>query len=404
MRILDISNLTPIPVNSGARLRVFHLLRRIAERHEVSLACHLWDAEEAERIGEMEKHFHRVVAGRVHRRPAVRLVPEMARCLWNRRPPEVALWWSPALAAGIRKLVSEVPFDIVQVEEYFMAPYLDLLPRRYPALRVVAFHNIGSDQRRTFPGITASPLLKAWYFANARLLERWEPRLGSSADRCFTVSERDRGLLLARNPALRVDVVPNGADTKAFRPIGRAAEGLPSVLLVGDMRYEPSVDAAIHFTRNILPLIRRRIPNLEFWIVGREPSRAVRELQGNGVHVTGAVPDVRPYYDRCFASVVPLRAGGGTRLKILEAMALGRPVVSTSLGAEGLDAVAGEHLRVADRPEEFAAAVARVFEEPEEARSMASRARALVESRYDWDDLAARQVRIYEEMLDGQRR
>jgi len=400
MRILSITNLTPLPANSGARLRVFNILRRIAERHEIHLACHLWDPEEEAVVAELEKHFTRVTGGRVHRRPCVRLLPEMLRCLGKGRPPELALWRSPELTAGIRRMVSETRFDIVHAEEYFMAPYLDLLPRGYPAKRAVTFHNIGFDQRRTFPGITGNPFLKAWYACNARLLEFWEPRLGASADLCITVSERDRRFLLKKNPALKIEVIPNGADTKAYRFLGPPPSGSRAVLFVGDMRYEPSVDAATYFVSTILPLARRAIPGLEFWIVGREPARAVLDLRADGVHVTGAVPDVRPYYERCFASVVPLRAGGGTRLKILEAMALGRPIVSTSIGAAGLDAADGEHLAIADRPREFAARVADIFREPEKTRLMAERARRLVESRYDWDDLASKQLRAYEMLFD----
>jgi sugar transferase (PEP-CTERM/EpsH1 system associated) len=398
MKILDITNLTPLPANSGARLRVFNLLGRIAECHEVSLACHLWDPEEEEVVPDLKRIFRRVEAGHVRRRPFVRLVPEMARAILKGRPPEVALWRSPELAAGIRRLVSEVHFDIIHVEEYFMAPYLDFIPKDYPAKRVLTFHNIGFDQRRTFPRTTMNPLLKAWYLCNARLLEAWEPSLGMSADRCIAVSERDKRILLAKKPSLRVDVVPNGTDTKEYLP-SETKPGLPpAVLFVGDMRYEPSVDAVRYFAREILPLIRREVPDMRFWIVGREPAPAVQGLNHDGVCVTGAVPDVRPYYERCFASIVPLRAGGGTRLKILEAMALGLPVVSTSIGAEGLEASDGEHLLIADEPAEFAARVVRVFREPALGASMAEKARRLVESRYDWDDLAARQLRVYEEL------
>jgi glycosyltransferase involved in cell wall biosynthesis len=153
----------------------------------------------------------------------------------------------------------------------------------------------------------------------------------------------------------------------------------------------------MYFCREVFPRIRNVISNIEVWIVGREPPPEVLRLHGDGVHVTGRVEDVVPYYRQCAVFIVPLRAGGGTRLKILEAMALGRPVVSTAIGCEGLDVVGDEHLLIADSAEQFAEKTVRLLTDAALYRKLAFNARQLVVRRYDWDIIAGELMRVYEE-------
>ncbi len=399
MRILIISNLVPLPPNSGGRLRQYHLLHRIvaAGKHEVSYACHLWDDDDKAALPELRKLCRHVITGWVRRKPYARRLPVMASFLLKGRPPELAFWRSAELARKIGKLLSNEEFDVVQIEESLMASYLDAVPATCTARKILVFHNIGFDQFSKLASIC--PGSKGWWHRFGGLIySRWEPELTKRFDRCITVCDRDRDLLTERAGADRkVAVVPNGADIGACRPLGDP-ETPPSFLLIGDMNYEPCIDAARRFAMEILPRIRRRIDGATFRIVGREPSRAVRRLRGESVDVTGAVKEVAPWYEKCAACVVPLRAGGGTRLKILEAMALGRPVVSTSIGAEGLDVRHGEHLLIGDDDESFAGEAVRAARGGDEIAGMIERARRLVASKYDWDGIAVRQNRIYEEM------
>jgi glycosyltransferase involved in cell wall biosynthesis len=211
------------------------------------------------------------------------------------------------------------------------------------------------------------------------------------------MSETDRQVLLAANPRLRVEVAPNGVDTHAFRPLP-APEGPPALVFVGNMSYPPCVDAMVWFCSEILPLIRAQRPGVEMWIVGINPAPEVRRLEGDGVHVTGRVPDVTPYYERSGVSVVPIRAGGGTRLKILEAMALGRPVVSTTIGAEGLDIMDGNHVLLADDPRQFAEKTLQLLSDAELYRRLAADGRALAVNRYDWDVIARDLLRVFSDV------
>jgi len=229
------------------------------------------------------------------------------------------------------------------------------------------------------------------------MMRRWEPCYAERFGRCITVSEADRRLLRTVNPRLQVDVVANGVDTKVYQPLPQEGTS-PSLLFIGKMSYRPNGDAVLYFCREILPRIRRMIGEVEMWIVGKDPLPEVRQLNGDGVYVTGRVDDVVPYYSRSTACVVPLRAGGGTRLKILEAMALGRPVVSTSVGAEGLDVVDGEHLLIADSPEQFAEKTVRLLTDRALYQRITTNARQLVVTRYDWDAIAGQLMQIYAEM------
>jgi glycosyltransferase involved in cell wall biosynthesis len=214
-----------------------------------------------------------------------------------------------------------------------------------------------------------------------------------------TVSEVDRRLLLTTNPRLRVDVIPNGVDTKIYQPLPEG-DSTPALVFVGNMDYRPNVDAMMYFCSQVLPRVRCALPDVQMWIVGINPRAEVRHLEGEGVHVTGRVDDVRPYYARSTACVVPLRAGGGTRLKILEAMAFGRPVVSTTIGCEGLDVVDGEHLFIADSADEFAEQTVRLLLDEALRRRVATEARRLAETCYDWDVVVTELEHVYREVAE----
>jgi glycosyltransferase involved in cell wall biosynthesis len=192
-----------------------------------------------------------------------------------------------------------------------------------------------------------------------------------------------------------VDVIPNGVDTHALRPLP-PAEGPPALVFVGSMMYRPCVDAAVWLVREILPLVRRTHPDVAVWIVGRGPVPEVTALAGNGVFVTGEVEDVAPYYRRATLAVAPLRAGGGTRLKILEAMALGRVVVSTTVGAEGLRVDDDTHLAIADDAQSLANAIVALLNDHDHRDRLARAARALVEAEYDWDRIGASHLALYD--------
>lgn len=391
MRILSLANVTPYPAHGGVHLRILNLLERIARHHEVTLGCHMWDETDQNGIDELKRRGINAVGSMVRpasvRRHGLQALGAALRGI----PPETVQYQTPAL----RELVRAGNYDLLHVDESILAPYAADCPRGGRIHRVLTLHNIHFVQDRRIAAIEPSAPRRMMKRINAAWMWRYEPAAAATFDRCIAVSEEDRAALLARAPSVAVDVVPNGVDTKTLRPLPEHG-GPPSLLFVGSMAYRPCTDAAIWLVREILPLIRAQHPDAEVWIVGKQPPPEVLALAGPGVYVMGAVPDVRPYYGRATMAVVPLRAGGGSRLKILEAMALGRAVVSTTIGAEGLGVVDGHDVALADDPAALAATVNRLLANPDLRRQLEARARATVQARFDWDDLADRQLRIYQ--------
>ncbi|MCC6928124.1 MAG: glycosyltransferase [Gemmatimonadaceae bacterium] len=393
MRILSLANITPYPARGGIHLRILNLLSRVAQRHEVTLGCHFWDERDRESGEVLSRMGIRTVGGMV-RSGSLRqhALPGIRRALRG-IPPETAQYESPAL----HQLVQRGGYDLLHVEETILTPYARSVAPGERPLKVLTLHNVHFAQDRRIAAIEPSAGRRAMKRWNAQWMWHYEPRVAREFDRIIAVSEDDRRTLLARDAALPIAVVPNGVDTRALQPLPEHG-GRPSILFVGSMAYRPCADAAIWLVREILPRLRATIPDAEVWIVGKFPPADVLALAGAGVFVMGEVPDVVPYYARASLSVVPLRAGGGTRLKILESMALGRVVVSTALGAEGLDVSDGRDIVLAESADAMADAIAGLLRDTARRQAIARTARALVERSYDWDDIAEQQLGVFEEL------
>lgn len=399
MRILIITDYLPYPLICGDRLRVYHLARRIAREHQVVLAGFLQSPAEAEGISHLDTFCDQVAAVNLLHRSKLARAPGIVRYAMTGKPLDFEFLDSPLLAARIQEVARTSDFDIVQIEHSRMAPYVEALPHNAKAKRVLVFHNAAFTQYERIARIALTPVQRARSWLHGAQLRRWEPRYAERFDRCIAVSDLDRELLQGANPRLQVEVVPNGVDTRVLQPLP-APESMPALLLVGNMSYAPCADGALWFVHEILPRVRQLVGDVEVWIVGISPPPQVTRLNGDRVHVTGRVDDLLPYYKRSAVAIVPLRAGGGTRLKILEAMALARPVVSTSIGCEGLEISDGEHLLIADEPEEFAQRTVRLIEDHALYRRISNAARHRVEEAYDWDTIAAQLLGIYDELTE----
>jgi glycosyltransferase involved in cell wall biosynthesis len=398
VRILCIANVTPWPPRSGITLRILRLLERVGAVHEVTLGCHTWDAADREAVETLTRRGIRTVGGAVRPASLRSHAWKGIRAGLRGVPPETAQYQAPELHA----LIQAGDFDLLHIEESILAPYAQSMPtdRRIP--RLLTLHNVHFVQEERLARIEPTLSGRARRRFNGAWMRAYEPRMAASFDRVIAVTEDDRRALLACAPDLRIDVVPNGVDTKAIQPLPMH-DGPPALLFVGSMFYRPCVDAAVWLVREILPLLRRTHPALEVWLVGKGPTAEVRALAGPGVHVVGEVEDLAPYYARATLALAPLRAGGGSRLKILEAMAFGRAVVSTTIGAEGLDLTDGTDVAIADDAEAFAARVDTLLGNATMRDAMVRAARAQVEQRYDWDDLGARLLAIYAECAPGTR-
>jgi polysaccharide biosynthesis protein PslH len=297
--------------------------------------------------------------------------------------------------ATLDSMLARTQYDVVQVEFVWMSAFRFDRNKRNVPLLVLDEHNVEYDilkrTARTAGGITRN----VYNALNWRKLAREEHAAWRSFDGITLTSRRDEELVRKDVPGTRTAVVPNGVDLKEFSATTQGGDS-DVLLFFGAINYYPNQEAITHFIDNVFPLIRERRPNAKFRIIGPGAPESVLARQGNGVEVVGMVDEVSPHIDAATAVVVPLRIGGGTRLKIVEALAKGKPVISTRLGAEGIDVVHDEHLLLADEPRDFAAEVERVLSDPALRTRLGVSGRRLMEDRYSWRSIVAGLEQFYE--------
>jgi glycosyltransferase involved in cell wall biosynthesis len=395
MRLLYFAPHQLWPVTNGARLRDYHFARGLAARCAVTF-LETRQPQEANDPPAPPGGFERVVTVVKDRNYGF---SKVLRGLAGPVPVTVLNYYSPRIASELAGVLEEGRFDGVQVEGVHLSEYLPVI-RRAPGRPAILsdWHNIESELMLRYGQNTSSLPRKAVARRTAALIRNSEARVIDGCDAHVVASGREREQLLERFPEAAIHVVPNGVDVSAFPRV--PVEGdRKTLLFVGAMDYHANIDAVTWFVREVWPELSSRLPGYEFAIVGRNPVKAVLDLAGGRVRVTGTVDQVGPYYAQAFAVIVPLRVGGGTRLKILEAMAAGVPVVSTRLGVEGIEAEDGRDLMIADTPQQMIVAVEALLT-PECGAGLAASARGLVERRYDWGILAEQLYRIHEGLVE----
>ena len=379
MKVLFVCPFVPWPLENGGKIRTYHLLKTAAREVEIHLRViqeptPLGDARDA-----LAPHcrtlafFERSRPGRLER--------------W--KLPKLERWFhSRALLAAVREDLARGGFRLVHLDELLLAR---LVPAER-ALPVIQHHH--KLDTVLYDALATEETL-------ARRFDRWKlRRLEAESARRYRhhllCSQDDADTLRARYGALDCAVVPSGFDPEAFRPARTTPREPARLLFLGSMDYGPNVEAVVRFVGECLPRISAARPEVVFEIVGGNPTSAVQALASAHVLVTGRVPAVQPYLERASALVVPLAIGGGTRLKIVEALALATPVVSTTIGAQGLGLTSGAHLWLADGAEAFAAATLRVLSDPSQAAQLAARGHAEVFERFRWEVLGRELVDYWE--------
>lgn len=397
MRILLITNNLPYPPNSGFPLRVYNLLYRIAEKHEVWLATFTPADQNHSDLAYLQKLCNGIVTSTFQNEGVFDHPITALHYLIKGIPPNLRVFESRDLADQIQDLIARIDFDIIQIEDSHMSIYLDVIPKSLHPKTILTFHDVNFKKYERLIQLEPKSTRKARTWLHSYMMRHWEPLYAERFGCCVAMSNSDRDLLRAANPKLKIEVIPNGVDTKQYQFLP-LSEKAPTLIFVGNMAYRPNIDAVSYFCHSIYPKIQVEYPQAEFWVVGKNPSPEVFGISGDGIRVIGQVDDLLPYYNNSTISVVPLRAGGGTRLKILEAMALGRPVVTTSMGCEGLNVVNGVHLLIADNPDQFADCVLQLLRDKQLQLKLAQQARNLVVNRYDWDVVTKSLVTLYENL------
>jgi polysaccharide biosynthesis protein PslH len=375
MKLAVLSSWYPAPPTNGAKLRAWHLLRELTRRHDVTLLTFAEpgeaEAPESAALRAMCGEV-RVVPGNPHKPGA----PLSWRAYFGRMPRSYAQTFSPAMAAHLAAVAPGV--DALVAFEVGTAIYLDAHPGTPGVFDEAEISTLRDDVGRASSQIDRWRRTLTW-----RKYASFTARLVDSASRTTVVSEQERACLgRAGCDISKVDIVPNGVAAEYLEV--EAAARPDTLIYSGSVTYAPNLDAVSFMVSDILPLIQARRPGVAFTVTGNHAGVPLDHLAGPGVTFAGFVPDIAATVATTAVCVVPLRHGGGTRLKILEAMALGTPVVATRKGAEGLDVEDGTHLLLADDPDDFARAVLTLLEQPALAKALVANARALVANRYTW--------------------
>jgi len=394
----------PFPLTSGKRIRTFNLLSRLSRRHRVTILCHRNpDREEAIAAEEaFRKHnINTIVVDRaVPSKSGAGFYARLAGNLLSPLPYSVATHTSPALAQAVREFADNNPVDVWHCE---WTPYAEVLRTALgeelaDSCWTVMAHNVESLIWQRYLEAESNPV-RRWYVRKQwHKFERFEQWAYSAASRAIAVSPDDAKLMRDQFGATRTDVVENGVDVTYFQPQHDVERDPSRLLFLGSLDWRPNLDAVAILLDEIFPKVREKLPHATLSLVGRRPPEWLKERVANtpGVRVFADVPDVRPFLATCGMLVVPLRIGGGSRLKILESLAMATPVISTRVGAEGLNLTPDRDLIVTETPAEMVEKILEAVHHPEDIQETAEHGRRRVLARYSWEPLAEKLETVWQ--------
>ncbi|HSD83901.1 MAG TPA: glycosyltransferase family 4 protein [Anaerolineae bacterium] len=407
MRLLFLTPQFPYPPHKGTTLRNYNLIAGLAPRHEIDL---LSFAESAPGASPLTQLCRRIATVALPRRPTWRRALDTVLSPW----PDMGLrLWSKAYRQQLAAWLRDSAYEVIQIEGLELARYapsLDSLSSNDPALArrrekpLVVFDDHNAEyllQKR----IAEAELAARGWNAGAvyssiqwRKLRSFERRVCCQSDRVACVSPADADAIRQLDPAIHAHVIPNGVDTDFYRRERVTPLDLPrhSLVFTGTMDFRPNVEAMLWFMQEVLPLIKPQVPDVQVYIVGQRPHARLDALRADpALTITGAVDDTRPYIAAASAYIVPLRMGGGTRLKLLEALALQAPIVSTTLGAEGFAVTHGRELLLADEAAAFARAIVELIEDRARAQALGAAGRSFAVQHYDWRSIVPQLEEAY---------
>jgi len=388
MRILWVKAGGLVPPDIGGKIRSYHILKELAKTHAVTLftfyGSHLNDLH-----SQLDGMFDRVVymPMRIATRRGFGEFANFAGHMFSSWPHTVSKYCRPEVIARMRKLLAEQTYDVI-VCDFVVAA--GAIPWEVACPKIIFTHNVEAMIWRRHLGVSRNPFWRLVCWGEYQKMIRFEESFLEKSQHVLTVSESDKDFFSRFIDRSKMTVISTGVDTDYFLP-NATEEKSYSLVFTGSMDWMPNEDGVLYFVRSILPLIRQEIPQVTFKIVGRAPSEKLRSAMASepGVQVTGRVEDIRPYVHEGSVYIVPLRIGSGTRLKIFEAMAMGKAIVSTTLGAEGLPVNDGRDILIADTREAFAQKVISLLRDAEERERLGAAARQLVEQRYSWSSVAS---------------
>jgi sugar transferase (PEP-CTERM/EpsH1 system associated) len=398
MKILWVKAGGLVPPDTGGKIRSYNILRELARQHSVTFFS-FYAAHKNDSHPELKDIFDRVVCMPLSL-PGPKSPKELLDYglrLFSSQPYGITKYCRPEVRRRLHALLKEESYDVIVCD--FMAA-AGVIPWELPTPKVLFTHNVEATIWRRHYEVATNPIWKAISLREWRKMDAAELRYLRLADRVLAVSEMDRDAFAHFVDPSKLTVIPTGVNVDYFQPM--LVEEIPnSLVFTGSMDWLPNEDAILYFADAILPLIKQQYPEISLEVVGRSPSRKLQALakKVKSIRLTGWVNDIRPFVARGSTCIVPLRIGGGTRLKIFEAMAMAKAIVSTSVGAEGLPVQSGQNILLADTPEDFADAVISLLKDSNERRRVGNGGRTLVQENYSWPKVAESFARILQDVI-----
>jgi polysaccharide biosynthesis protein PslH len=403
MKILWVKAGGLVPPDTGGKIRSYNILRQLAKHHAVTFFS-FYVAHENDVHAELRQIFQRVIQIPLEL-PSAKSAGELldyAVHLFSREPYTLTKYCRPLVRTKLCALLQQDKYDVILCDFLFAA---GVIPWDWPCPKVLFAHNVEAVIWQRHYEVARNPLWKALSWLEWKRMAATEQRYLQKADHVIAVSENDRDAFSRFLDPQKLTVTATGADTEFFQPSGE--KEIPnSLVFTGSMDWLPNEDGIFYFASEVLPLVRRQAPDVTLCVVGRKPSQRLRELASRvpNIQLTGWVEDVRPYLAQCAVCIVPLRIGGGTRLKIFEAMSMAKAVVSTSIGAEGLPVRNREHLLLADDSATFAESALRLLGNASLRAQIGQAARHLVEENYSWVMVSKGFAEVLENVVKRARR
>ena len=391
MNILFLSLRCPYPPNRGDRIRNYYFIKHLAKKHRVTLVSFVESTDEIEMARPLNQLCHQVEFVLFNRTEALL---NSASGFFSIEPFQVHYWRSLKMQKKVDELLDRNQFDLIHAHLFRMGQYVTKYNDKSKVLDLCDSLALNLSRRSQMDRGPYLPILK-W---EANRVKKYEIEMMRSFDYGTVVAQSDRDYLISENPNLKLAVIPVGIDPDYFiqsEPV--EDETVPHLLFTGTMSYFPNVDAVCYFCHQILPLIQEKIPSVHFSIVGSNPKKIVQKLASPSVTVTGTVPDTRPYFNQSSVFVSPMRSGSGLQVKHLEAMATGLPIVTTPLGASGLEGTWGEHLCVAETPKDFANRTIQLIQNSHMRRRIGKSGQNLVRHKYNWHVLGQQLENVYQQ-------
>jgi glycosyltransferase involved in cell wall biosynthesis len=396
VRILWVKAGKLLPVDTGGKIRSYNILRHLSRAHEVTLLSYYGGKKDSLYENDIQRELpgaHTVYTAALDGTAFAQFLDYLRR-MFQAAPFAVSKFTHPEVRRTVGSWLNGQKFDVAICD--FLSASLnfpDVL-----ALPTVLFqHNVESALWRRMASTESNSARRLAYRLEARKMARYEPAALRRFHHVIAVSDHDRQQMLEMEPHCDISVVPTGVDTHAYAVVPPAKADPPRIVFTGSMDWEPNIDAVVYFCQEIFPRVCADFPSAVFQIVGRNPHSRVKQLASDSVEVTGTVPSVADYLREATLVIVPLRIGGGTRLKIFEAMAMGKAVISTSIGAEGLDVQSGRDVILADNAASFADAILLLLRDAA-LRQQYERAAARLAARYDWSNVAQRFAEVLQEV------